>query len=259
MIQKRRTVKRNNDWALIILLLFPVAAFPHGDTPFSVRSVIHACQAPVTGILRKITSGNCPSDETAVHWNITGRQGVTGPRGSAGPAGPEGPVGPMGLTGPQGEQGPARPQVSFFAFRSIDQVTPEQVNNLVFPTTRHDDGDAYDSSTGIFTAPSDGVYQFSAAVLMSVEEAQSLDLYLQVNGVDCKFSLSSSLTQCFLLDKVTLGPLTAGFDSNLGVLSGSATVELRLGDEVRLVTTSDTARPASQVGPRSSFSGHQIY
>lgn len=79
--------KRRNGWTLIILFLFPSLTFSHGDTPFSVAGVIHACRSPIAGVLRKIDSGNCQPTEVAVHWNIEGPQGVAGPPGPAGASG----------------------------------------------------------------------------------------------------------------------------------------------------------------------------
>ncbi len=110
LMMKRRTVKRGSGWALMILLLFPVVAFPHGDTPFTAPGVIHACRAPIGGVLRKIDSGNCLPNEAVLHWNIMGPQGVAGPLGPVGPAGPVGGPGPVGSMGPAGPQGAAGPQ-----------------------------------------------------------------------------------------------------------------------------------------------------
>lgn len=78
-----RTVNSRNAWALI-LFLFPVLAFSHGDTPFSTADVIHACRSPFAGVLRKIDTGNCQPTEAVVHWNTVGPQGVAGPPGTAG-------------------------------------------------------------------------------------------------------------------------------------------------------------------------------
>jgi hypothetical protein len=155
--------------------------------------------------------------------------------------------------------GVSAPHVSFFAYRSDSQITAGNTNNLIFPTTRHNDGNAYDPATGIFSAPAAGVYQFNASVMMQVEGAQSLNLYLQVNGVDCRFASSVFINQCLLLNTTTLGPFTAGFDSLVSVMSGSLTATLQAGDQVRLMTTTGSARPDSRVRETSSFSGHQVY
>lgn len=54
----RRLVTRKG-WLIVVACLFPVAAFAHGDIPFGDANVIHGCRTPLTGILRKLNSGNC--------------------------------------------------------------------------------------------------------------------------------------------------------------------------------------------------------
>ncbi|XP_015201223.1 EMILIN-1b [Lepisosteus oculatus] len=93
-----------------------------------------------------------------------GLQGVQGPPGREGPVGrtgPEGQRGPPGLRGEQGLPGvDARPpRVSFSA-----GLTHNLVNSgtIVFDKILVNDGGFYDPTTGIFTAPYDGRYYFSA-------------------------------------------------------------------------------------------------
>jgi hypothetical protein len=106
----RRLVTRKG-WLIVVACLFPVAAFAHGDIPFGDANVIHGCRTPLTGILRKLNSGNCLPNEQVVHWNITGPAGPQGPSGAEGAIGPQGipgqqgPQGLQGLTGPPGPQG----------------------------------------------------------------------------------------------------------------------------------------------------------
>lgn len=83
----RRMVKSCSDWTFVILLLMPMLAFSHGDTPFSATDVIHACRSPFAGVLRKINTGDCQPTEAVVHWNVVGPQGVAGPPGPAGAPG----------------------------------------------------------------------------------------------------------------------------------------------------------------------------
>lgn len=188
-----------------------------------------------------------------------GPVGPIGATGPVGPVGPAGPVGPQGVPGPQGAPGASAPHVSFFAFTSGSQGIPNNIDTLVFPTIRHNDGNAYDPTTGLFTAPVNGVYQFDTAVYVSVGGAQSFNLYLQVNGGNCSFAASVSINQCLLIDTVTLGPFTAGFVTTDGVLGGGLTISLQAGDKVRLVTTTGSARLDSVTMATSNFSGHQVY
>lgn len=88
----RRTVKSRSGWTFVVLLLVPMLAFSHGDTPFSAADVIHACKSPIAGVLRKIDTGNCHPTEAVVHWNVVGPQGVAGPPGPAGTPGSSAPT-----------------------------------------------------------------------------------------------------------------------------------------------------------------------
>jgi cysteine-rich repeat protein len=107
-----RIVNRSFILFFVTLLMSTSESFAHGDTPYGTSNVIHACRVPLTGILRKIDSGNCASSEALVHWQITGPrgpaglQGLTGIQGPVGPVGAIGPQGPAGQIGPQGLQGP---------------------------------------------------------------------------------------------------------------------------------------------------------
>ncbi|XP_044134620.1 EMILIN-1 isoform X1 [Bufo gargarizans] len=96
--------------------------------------------------------------------------GRTGPQGPAGPQGPpgkdgaqgkEGPVGPPGLQGEQGPIGmpPDVPQISFSAALTYPLTEPGTIG---FDKLLVNDGNAYDASTGVFTAPVAGRYYFSA-------------------------------------------------------------------------------------------------
>lgn len=99
-----------------------------------------------------------------------GPLGKTGPQGQPGPQGPpgkdgipgkEGPVGPPGLQGEQGLIGlpPDVPHVSFSAALTYPLSEP---GTIEFDKLLVNDGNAYDASTGIFTAPVAGRYYFSA-------------------------------------------------------------------------------------------------
>jgi hypothetical protein len=94
----------------VITLFVPLTASAHGTIPFGTPNVIHACRIAASGALRQITSGNCASTETIVHWNITGPTGPTGARGATGATGATGPAGARGATGATGATGPVGPQ-----------------------------------------------------------------------------------------------------------------------------------------------------
>lgn len=75
-------------------------------------NVIDSCYSKSGGSLRVIdgTVTKCGKNETALAWNVQGRQGEKGETGATGPAGPAGPTGPQGPAGPTGPEGPAGPQ-----------------------------------------------------------------------------------------------------------------------------------------------------
>ncbi|XP_052001127.1 EMILIN-1-like [Xyrauchen texanus] len=111
--------------------------------------------------------------------DMTGSPGPPGPQGLPGPVGPPGrdgppgvpgilgPRGPPGLRGEQGlkgEQGMAGadtniPRLSFSATLTNPMVTS---GTIIFDNTLVNEGDRYNPQTGIFTAPLDGRYFFSA-------------------------------------------------------------------------------------------------
>ncbi|KAM9315722.1 EMILIN-1 [Gastrophryne carolinensis] len=94
----------------------------------------------------------------------TGPQGPQGPPGhpgKEGTPGKQGPVGPPGLRGEQGPIGlpPDIPEISFSAALTVPVNEPGTVQ---FDKVLVNDGNGYDAITGIFTAPVEGRYFFSA-------------------------------------------------------------------------------------------------
>ncbi|KAM3931424.1 EMILIN-1 isoform 1-T2 [Leptodactylus fuscus] len=94
----------------------------------------------------------------------TGPQGPPGPQGPSGKDGAPGKEGPVGPPGLQGEQGPiGLPldvlHISFSAALTYPLTEP---GTIAFDKLLVNDGNAYDASSGIFTAPVAGRYFFSA-------------------------------------------------------------------------------------------------
>ncbi|XP_028431102.1 EMILIN-1b [Perca flavescens] len=93
-----------------------------------------------------------------------GPPGPRGERGYNGPPGRQGEKGPRGLPGPKGEPGVSGvdahvPRLSFSAALTVPM---DRAGTIVFDKIFVNEGDFYDRRTGIFTAPVDGRYFFSA-------------------------------------------------------------------------------------------------
>ncbi|XP_070763122.1 EMILIN-1b [Enoplosus armatus] len=93
-----------------------------------------------------------------------GFNGLPGPRGPLGPPGRQGESGARGLPGPKGEQGVsgADAHVPRLSFSAALTVPMERPGTILFDKVFVNEGDFYDPRTGIFTAPIDGHYFFSA-------------------------------------------------------------------------------------------------
>uniref|UniRef100_A0A8C5H1K0 EMILIN-1-like n=1 Tax=Gouania willdenowi TaxID=441366 RepID=A0A8C5H1K0_GOUWI len=98
----------------------------------------------------------------------TGLPGPSGPPGHQGNVGPRGPPGRTvccvcGLCGSAGSPG-ADLQVPRLSFSAALTVPKDQVGTIVFDKVFVNEGEFYDPETGIFTAPVDGHYFFSAVL-----------------------------------------------------------------------------------------------
>ncbi|XP_077569289.1 EMILIN-1-A-like [Stigmatopora nigra] len=98
---------------------------------------------------------------------LPGHPGHPGERGLNGLPGPQGPPGPPGKPGESGRRGlPGLPgadaHLSNLSFSAALTVPMDKAGTIVFDKIFVNKGDFYDPRTGIFTAPVDGHYFFSA-------------------------------------------------------------------------------------------------
>ncbi|MDX8359350.1 C1q-like domain-containing protein [Cytobacillus sp. IB215316] len=108
---------------------------------------------------------------------LRGLQGARGPQGLQGTQGATGPPGLDGVQGPQGATGPPGP-VPMLSFRAEtggqDIPDPSTALKVTFPNEDFEfGGNNYDTSTSIFTAPSDGVYHFSTSIQIETSDGDA--------------------------------------------------------------------------------------
>ena len=106
--------------------------------------------------------------------------------GTPGTPGPAGPAGPVGATGPQGPPGVIGAAVGFQAEIASTTVTyPDNImTTVVFATEVVDQGSNYNPATGIFTAPSAGLYHVDAFCTFKVTgTTPTLASILSLNGI----------------------------------------------------------------------------
>ncbi|XP_028257982.1 EMILIN-1b isoform X2 [Parambassis ranga] len=93
-----------------------------------------------------------------------GFNGLPGPRGPPGSPGRQGENGARGLPGPKGDTGlpGVDAHVPRLSFSAALTAPMDKAGTIVFDKIFVNEGDFYDERTGIFTAPVDGHYYFSA-------------------------------------------------------------------------------------------------
>jgi len=189
--------------------------------------------SPANGLLVFDITQDCILyySQSIVSWvslcNLVGPTGPTGPGG--GPIGPTGPTGVTGATGAiSGSCCGFRTKINSFSTIGVDIP----FNNFGF-----DDGGNYNYSTGRYTCPSSGVYNFNGVINISCNIfAAPISVSIYVNG---------SIVQ-------GLFNANGGYSAQSGY---SVTLTLNAGDLVSLRISSNNGCSISN----TVFSGYKVY
>lgn len=202
-----------------------------------------------TGVTGPTGSGNGPTGPTG----SVGATGPTGPTGSGnGPTGPTGPTGSAGATGATGPTGSVGSGVGFSSYGSGGTGITGATGTLqrIYANTDYNDGSAYNTTTGQFTAPSAGVYHFDAnEVVLSNSGYLTgyVSIYFQKNGTTVKGGIYE-----------TIPSITSGSFVSLG---HSVNLKLAAGDVVTVWVDNRTNTSLTLSGANNftQFSGYKVY
>lgn len=124
---------------------------------------------------------SCKGDETNLSMPV--KLPIRGPRGPAGHHGEKGERGHDGLPGFPGAPGlpaPSLKKVAFFAGLTENFGPVTEHTDIIFDRVITNIGSAYSPSTGRFTAPVNGVFQFN--VIVSAQGRQKAAVMVLKNG-----------------------------------------------------------------------------
>ena len=131
---------------------------------------------------------------------------------------------------------------SFHGFSAYDSTTksPTKGSSIVFRRTQLNEGDLYNTETGQFTVPVDGIYVFHATL--------------------CTHSPDISIYAAFMGDKEVLGMLASSEKDYNSCHSGSALARLQKGSKVYLQVTYISSGPVlfDDKYHMNSFSGFLV-
>ncbi len=149
----------------------------------------------------------------------------------------------------------------FFAYASSAKtnVTGNTViYTVLFDSTTRNDGTAYATGTGLYTAPSTGLYHFSTTIIFTSGSTFTAGSELVVSSIG---SVSSQILE-------QVGAATSAIGSTTQILSNSWELQMTAGDTVgvRVLSTStlqDVSIGGSAISPNqftaiSSFSGFKV-
>ena len=95
--------------------------------------------------------------------------------------------------------------VAFYAYRDVEGTGYSATGRVTFNKTIHNVGSAYNTSNGIFTAPYEGIYQFSFSALTNNNTGRSIMIQYRpstttvVQGIQGEVAGKSHSTTLYLL------------------------------------------------------------
>ena len=133
-------------------------------------------------------------------------------------------------------QNPTNP--SFFATRDAGTFT---TNNgvIVFNNVRHNIGSHYDNTTGVFTAPVNGIYLINFSLISG--NTSLVEGEIQVNS-----------------NRILNGRNYSAANGTQNAISGSAVLQLSANDAVRILLLGSSSIYGSGGGYYDTFSGHLL-
>jgi len=148
-----------------------------------------------------------------------------------------------GTTSPTWQNMPlSNPQVGFFAKKNNNQAIPNNIETTILSYTESfDDGNSFNPNTGLFTAPSDGVYHFDSEFCFNVNPTFDMTVL-------CRFFINSTASES------TLVSLNSNYSTTL-----SYVVKLLAGNTVSLKVYQNNGTSINLVAVNTFFSGFKVY
>ncbi|CAF1441422.1 unnamed protein product, partial [Didymodactylos carnosus] len=119
--------------------------------------------------------------------------GPQGPPGIQGSMGEQGERGPVGLQGEPGLSKEHPPLVAFIAYlQEMLSIDSNKSAAIIFEKIHFNEGNGYNTNTGVFTAPYSGIYKFSITIMAQMDSIATVRVVhnnLKVLGMircDCR-------------------------------------------------------------------------